>query len=115
MVCRCTREQYGSRLHFWPMSDCFMRQGKNWRLVGYTDASCRNNKDFSSQRGLCIFLSHPHHREHSDGFGSLIEYESHKIKKNCQPTTGTIGCLYEVFRKMFVHVWIMDGFNWNCG
>ena len=71
-------------LCFHPLSK---KADENWRLVGYPDASYNNNADKSSQRGLCIFLAEPRRWGVSDACGSLIEYESHKIRKITQSTT----------------------------
>ena len=67
-------------LKFWPL------KGKN-RIVGYPDAAFRNNPDKSSQRGQTIFLAEPRQKGKVDGRGSLIDYESQKIKRMCQSTT----------------------------
>ncbi len=59
----------------------------NLRLFGYADASCRNNPDASSQRGQCIFLAEPRTSGKHDARGSLIDYESQKIKRTTLSTT----------------------------
>ena len=58
-----------------------------FRLLGYPDASYNNNPDKSSQCGLAIFLCEPRRENIVNGRGSLVEYESHKIKKITQSTT----------------------------
>ena len=56
-------------LHFWPL------QGQ-LRLLGFPDASYKNNEDKSSQRALTIFLAEDRNTKAStDARGSLIEYE----------------------------------------
>jgi len=82
-LCRRIRNEHVA-LYFHPLTK---GKDENWRLVGYPDASYANNADKSSQRGLCIFLAEPRREGVSDSRGSLIEYESHKIKKVTQSTT----------------------------
>jgi len=68
-------------LHFWPL------KGK-LRLLGFPDASYKNNEDKSSQRALTIFLAEARRSgASSDARGSLIEYESHKITQTTMSTT----------------------------
>ena len=69
-------------LRFWQL------RGK-LRLVGYPDASYRNNEDKSSQRAQVIFLAEPRERSgpSGDGCGSLVDYESQKIKRTVLSTT----------------------------
>ena len=59
------------------------------RLIGYPDASYRNNEDKSSQRAQVIFLAEPKERggDQGDSYGSLIDYESQKIKRTVLSTT----------------------------
>ena len=45
------------KLHCWPLHGPLM-------IVGYPDASCRNNEDKSSQRGQVIFLAEPRRRSY---------------------------------------------------
>jgi hypothetical protein len=56
------------------------------RIVGYPDASYRNNEDKSSQAGLTIFLAEAR-KDSPDSKGSLIEYASGKIKRTTLSTT----------------------------
>jgi len=60
--------------------------GRPCRVLGIPDAAYRNNADGSSQRGQTIFLAAPRERT-SDTKGSLIDYESQKIKKTVLSTT----------------------------
>ena len=94
-VVRAVRAQ-PQRLYFWPL------QGP-LRLIGYPDASFKNNEDHSSQRGQCIFLAEQRKtftdRDRSRGKkswnsegnpnakGSLIDYESTKIRRTTLSTT----------------------------
>ena len=59
------------------------------RIIGFPDASYKNNEDKSSQRALTIFLAET--RSQYDGEtsskGSLVEYESHKITATTMSTT----------------------------
>ena len=59
------------------------------RISGFSDASCRNNEDGSSQRGMTVFLAESRGRLSEDGtsYGILIDYESQKIQKNVLSTT----------------------------
>ena len=54
--------------------------------MGFPDAAYKNNADGSSQRGQCIFICQPRNKER-DTRGSLIDYESHKIKRTVLSTT----------------------------
>ena len=56
------------------------------RIVGYPDASFKNNADKSSQRALTIFVANERTKSPSS-FGSLIQYESAKIKRTTLSTT----------------------------
>ena len=51
------------------------------------DASYRNNSDGTSQRGLVICLAEARTSSSASAAGSLIEYESHKIKRSTLSTT----------------------------
>ena len=78
-------------LKFWPL------QG-NLRILGFPDASYRNNEDKSSQRAHCIFIAQekkehqknrgrPGDSAYADTSGSLVDYESHKITSTTMSTT----------------------------
>ena len=56
------------------------------RLMGFPDAAYKNNSDGSSQRGQCILICH-HRNKERDTKGSLIDYESRKIKRTVLSTT----------------------------
>ena len=62
------------KLQFWPLTGPL-------RIIGFPDASYRNNEDGSSQRGM----TESRERPSKDGmsYGSLIEYESSKDLKDC--------------------------------
>ena len=57
------------------------------RLIGYPDASYRNNSDKTSQRGQCIFLALPRKEKVIHSYGSLVDYESSKIRRTTLSTT----------------------------
>ena len=82
------------KLQFWPLTGSL-------RIIGFLDASYRNNEDGSSQRGMTV--SSAKLREHSakDGisYGSIANYESQKIKRTVLSTT--VAELYS-FMKCFV-------------
>ena len=66
----------------------FWRLKGTLRLIGYPDAAYQNNSDKSSQRGQTIFLAEPRVRHaKDDGKGSLIDFESQKIKRAVLSTT----------------------------
>ena len=67
-------------LNFWPL------QGTP-RLVGYPDAAYRNNADKTSQRAHVIFLAVSRERTNHHTYGSLIDFESHKINRTVLSTT----------------------------
>ena len=70
------------KLQYWPLT-------RPLRILGFPDASYRNNDDFSSQKGMTVFLAESRERSSRDGmtYGSLIDYESQKIKKTVLSTT----------------------------
>ena len=59
------------------------------RILGFLDVSDRNNEDGSSQRGMTVFLAEHREQSSNDGtaYGSLIDFESQKIKKIVASTT----------------------------
>ena len=60
------------KLQYWPL-----------RTLGFPDASHRNNHDGSTPRGMTVFFDRIARAIFKDGmvYGSLIDYESQKIKK----------------------------------
>ena len=64
------------KLQFWPLTGPL-------RIIGFPDASYRNNEDGSSRRGTTEFLAESRERSSMDGmsYGSLIDFESQKVKK----------------------------------
>ena len=84
------------------------------RILGFLNASYRNNEDGSSQRGMTVFLAEPRGQSSKDGttYGSLIDFESQKIKKIVLSTTvAELYYFYEMLWFMAVSQWIMDGHN----
>ena len=67
-------------LMFWPL------QGDP-RLVAMPDAAFRNNSDKSSQRAMVIFMAEPRREKSKNTKGSLIFFESTKIKRTTLSTT----------------------------
>ena len=69
-------------VRFWPL------RGKT-HIVGYPDASYRNNEDKSSQRAHVIFLAEQRdlRQGSSNSRGSLVDYETHKITATTMSTT----------------------------
>ena len=70
------------KLQFWPLTG-------RLSIIGFPGASYRNNEDGSSQRGMTVFLAESRERMSKDGmsYGSLIDYESQKIKRTVLSTT----------------------------
>ena len=65
-------------LKYWPLKG-------NLRFVGYPDAAYRNNADNHSQRGQTIFSGGKQFAK--EGFGSMIDFEYHKIYRVVLSTT----------------------------
>ena len=57
------------------------------RLVAMPDAAFRNNSDKSSQRAMVIFMAEPRREKSRSTRGSLILFESTKIKRTTLSTT----------------------------
>ena len=70
------------KLQFWPVTGPL-------RILQFPDTFYRNNEDGSSQRGMAVFLAGSRERSSRDGtsYGSLIDYESQKIKNIVRSTT----------------------------
>ena len=67
-------------LRYWPL------KGK-LRLIGYPDATYRNNADNSSQRGQTIVLAEDKDSFQGRFLGSLMDIDSHKINRVVLSTT----------------------------
>ena len=82
------------KLQYWPLTGPL-------GLLGFPDASYRNNDDGSSQRGITVFLAESRERSSKDGmsYGSLVD-------------SGRTAFLYGVSWFMSVSPWIMDGSIW---
>ena len=75
---------------FWPLK-------QKQRILGFPDASCKNNSDKSSQRARGIYLAEERKianvrqsgqpKDNSMTRGSISDYESHKITTTTQPKT----------------------------
>ena len=81
-------------------------------VLGVLDASDRKNDDGSAQRGMTVFLAESGKRSSQDGmtYGSLIDYESQKIKTDSAlHHRGRVIFFHEVLWFMSVSPWIMDG------
>ena len=57
------------------------------RIVGIPDAAFRNNSDKSSQRAMTIFIADERFKGRRDTRGSLMFFESTKIKRTTLSTT----------------------------
>ena len=67
-------------LKYWPLEG-------NPRLMAMPDAAFRNNSDKSSQRAMVIFMSEQRKEKSRNSRGSLIFFESTKIKRTTLSTT----------------------------
>ena len=74
---------------FWPI------QGDP-RLVAMPAAAFRNNSDKSSQRAMVIFMAEPRRVKSKNTRGSLIVFESTKIKRTTLSTT--VAVLYALMK-----------------
>ena len=94
------------KLQYWPLTGPL-------RIIGFLNASYRNNDDSSSQRGMTVFLGESRERSSRDGMtcGSLIDYESQKIKQTVLSTTVS-ELYYFVLWFMTVSPGIVDGHIW---
>ena len=57
------------------------------RIIGIPDAAFRNNSDKSSQRAMTIFIADERVKGRRDTRGSLVFFESTKIKRTTLSTT----------------------------
>ena len=89
------------KLQYWPLTGPL-------RILGFPDASYRNNDDGSSQRGMTVFLAESRERSSRDGMAcvSLVDCESQKIKKTVLSTT--VAELYS-FMKCFGSCQFLSG------
>ena len=92
------------KLQYWPLAE-------QWRILGFPDASYRNNDDGSSQRGMTVFLAESRERSSKDGMSqrSLADYESQKINKIVLSTT--VAELYS-FMKCLCSCQFVRGCGW---
>jgi hypothetical protein len=67
-------------LNYWPL------RGPT-RIVRFPDAAYRNNSDKTSQRAHVIFICAPRERSEKHTYGSLVDFESHKINRTVLSTT----------------------------
>ena len=78
-LCRQIRSEE-VELRIWPVKG-------SPRILGIPDAAFRNNTDKSSQRAMTIFIADERVRKRRDTRGSLIFFESTKIKRTTLSTT----------------------------
>ena len=78
-LCRQIKNE-PSELRFWPLKT-------DPRILGIPDAAFRNNSDKSSQRGMIVFLAEQRQKNSRDTRGSLVFFESTKIKRTTLSTT----------------------------
>ena len=93
------------KLQYWPLRGPL-------RILGFLDSSYRNNDGGSSQRGMTVFMAESRERSSRDGmaYGSLIDYGSQKVKKDCAlHCRGRVISLHEALWLMSVSPWIVDG------
>ena len=82
-----------AKLQFWPLTGPL-------RIIGFLDASYRNNEDGSSQTGIAVFFSRIARASSKNGMScrSLVDYGSQKIRRTVLSTT--VADLYS-FMKCF--------------
>ena len=92
------------KLQFWPLTG-------QLRILGFLDASYRNDEDGSSQRGMNSVLRTPRAIiKRWNNYGSLIDFESQKIKEIVLSTTvAELYSFHEMFWSMPVSPCIMAG------
>ena len=78
-LCRQIRSEE-VELRAWPMKG-------SPRILGTPDAAFRNNSDKSSQRAMTIFIADQRVKNRRDTRGSLVFFESTKIKRTTLSTT----------------------------
>ena len=96
------------KLQHWPLTGPM-------RILGFPDASYRNNDEGSSQRGMTVFLAESRERSSRDGMtcGSVIDYECQKIKKTVFSTTvAELFSFMKCFGSCQFSPWIVDGHIW---
>ena len=93
-------------LHFWPPNT----KNGPLRIVAFPDASYRNNEDKSSQMAQVVFICEARTSGRTDVRGTLIDYESHKIKRSTQSTTVAelTACMRSHGHSQFVRGLYMD-------
>ena len=92
--------------HFWPLNT----KNGPLRIVAFPDASYRNNEDKSSQMAQVVFICEARTSGRTDVRGTLIDYESHKIKRSTQSTTVAelTACMRSHGHSQFVRGLYMD-------
>ena len=76
-------------LKFWPLE-------VSPKLMAMPDAAFRNNSNKSSQRAMVVFMSEPRKEKSRNSRGSLIFFESTRIKRTTLSTT--VGELHAVMK-----------------
>ena len=68
------------KLQYWPRTGPLS-------ILGFPDASFRNNDDGSLQRSMTVFLAESGERSSSDGvtYGSLIDCKARRFNRLCSP------------------------------
>ena len=70
-----------------PVQLCFWQFRGLVRMLRIPDASFKNNEDKSSQRGQCVFIAETKQPRKPNTRGSLVDYESKKIRRTTLSTT----------------------------
>ena len=78
-LCRQIKNE-PAELRFWPLKT-------DPRILGIPDAAFRNNSDKSFQCGMTVLLARQRQRTSHDTRGSLVFFESTKIKRTTLSTT----------------------------
>ena len=94
------------KLHIWPLTGPL-------KIIGFLDASYRNNEEGSSQKDMTVFLAELQEQSSKDGmsYRSLVDYESQKMKRTVLSTTVTD--LYS-FMKCFGSCQFFRDCGWTC-
>ena len=83
------------------------------RIIGIPDAAFRNNSDKSSQRAMTIFIADERVKGRRDTRGSLMFFESTKIKRTTLSTTVAELYAHEVFWYMSDASRTVEGHQWT--
>ena len=92
------------KLQYWPLTGSL-------RILGFPDASYRNNDDGSSQKGMTVFLAESRERSSRVGMtcGSLLITEVRRLNKLCSLSLSTTVAELYSFMKCFGSCQFLQG------